>query len=54
MSQFAIMKGIYFAAMFLAFEGVQQVSQADDRGAIFSVLFTNALFRDVVIPTIYL
>ena len=43
------MKGIYFAAMSLAFEGVQQVS-ADDRGAIFSVLFTNALFRDVVIP----
>lgn len=35
--------------MFLAVKGVQQVSEADKRGAAFSDLFTNALFRDIVI-----
>jgi len=35
--------------MFLAIKGVQQVSEADNRGATFSDLFTNAIFRDIVI-----
>ena len=35
--------------MFLAIKGVQQVSEADDRGAAVSDLFTNAIFRDIVI-----
>lgn len=36
------------SAMFLAIKGVQQVSEADDRGATFSDLFTNAIFCDIV------
>jgi hypothetical protein len=35
-------------AMFLAIKRVQQVSEADDRGVTFSDLFTNAIFRDIV------
>lgn len=38
-----------FAAIFLAVKGVQQVAAADSRGATFSDLFTNAIFRDIVI-----
>jgi len=38
-----------FAAIFLAVKGVQQVSEAENRGAKFSDLFTNAIFRDIVL-----
>ena len=38
-----------FAAIFLAVKGVQQVAAAKNRGATFSDLFTNAIFRDIVI-----
>jgi len=32
-------------------QGVQQVSEADNRGATFSDLFTNAIFRNNVISS---
>jgi chitin synthase len=35
--------------MFLAIKGVQQVSEAERRGAKVSDLFTNSIFRDIVI-----
>ncbi len=38
-----------FAAIFLAIKGVQQVAAAEHRGATFSDLFTNAIFRDIVL-----
>ena len=38
-----------FAAVFLTIKGVQQVSQERHSGATFSDLFTNAIFRDIVI-----
>jgi len=38
-----------FAAIFLAIKGVEQVSEEEKRGATFSDLFTNSIFRDIVI-----
>jgi chitin synthase len=38
-----------FAAFYLAVKGVQQVAAAEHRGAQFSDLFTNAIFRDIVL-----
>ena len=38
-----------FAAVFLTIKGVQEVSADKSRGAKFSDLFTNAIFRDIVI-----
>ncbi|KAI0298178.1 glycosyltransferase family 2 protein [Multifurca ochricompacta] len=38
-----------FSAIFLAIKGVQQVAAAEHRGATFGDLFTNAIFRDIVI-----
>ncbi|KAH9964997.1 glycosyltransferase family 2 protein [Russula dissimulans] len=38
-----------FAAIFLAVKGVQEVSQEEKHGATFSDLFTNSIFRDIVI-----
>ena len=38
-----------FAAVFLTIKGVQQVSADKNRGATFGDLFTNAIFRDIVI-----
>ncbi|KAH9012182.1 glycosyltransferase family 2 protein [Lactarius pseudohatsudake] len=38
-----------FAAIFLAVKGVQQVAAEKNLGATFSDLFTNAIFRDIVI-----
>jgi chitin synthase len=38
-----------FAAIFLAIKGVQQVAAAEHRGARFSDLFSNAIFRDIVL-----
>ena len=38
-----------FAAVFLTIKGVQQVSADKNHGATFSDLFTNAIFRDIVI-----
>jgi len=35
--------------MFLAIKGMQQVSEADNRGVTFSDLFMDAIFRDIVI-----
>ncbi|KAH9158563.1 chitin synthase [Lactarius sanguifluus] len=40
-----------FAATFLAVKSVQQVAAAKNRGATFSDLLTNAIFRDNVIST---
>ena len=42
-------KQTYFAVILLETKDVQRVSEADDRGATFSDLFTNAIFRDIVI-----
>jgi hypothetical protein len=39
----------WFAAMFLIVKDVQQVPEADNRGASFSDPLRNALFRDIVI-----
>ena len=33
----------------LSVKGVQQVAAAEHRGATFSDLFTNAIFRDIVL-----
>ena len=41
--------GMQFAAVFLTIKGVQQVAADKHRGAAFSDLFTNAIFRDIVI-----
>ncbi|KAH8979068.1 glycosyltransferase family 2 protein [Lactarius akahatsu] len=38
-----------FAAIFLAVKGVQRVAAEKNRGATFSDLFTNAIFRDIAI-----
>jgi chitin synthase len=38
-----------FAAFFLAAKGVQQVAAAEHRGAQFSDLFSNTIFRDIVL-----
>ena len=38
-----------FAAVFLTIKGVQQVAAERKDGAKFSDLFTNAIFRDIVI-----
>jgi chitin synthase len=43
------MRRTQFAAIFLAIKGVQQVAAAEHRGAQFSDLFTNAIFRDIVL-----
>jgi chitin synthase len=40
---------VQFAAVLLSIKGVQQVAAAEHRGATFSDLFTNAIFRDIVI-----
>jgi chitin synthase len=42
-------KRLQFAAVFLSIKGVQQVAAAEHRGATFADLFTNAIFRDIVI-----
>jgi len=42
-------KRIKFAAIFLTIKGVQQVAAAEHRGATFGDLFSNAIFRDIVI-----
>jgi chitin synthase len=41
-----------FAAAFLSIKGVQQVAAAEHRGAKFSDLFTNAIFRDIVLSLV--
>jgi chitin synthase len=41
-----------FAALFLAVKGVQQVAAAEHRGAQFSDLFSNAIFRDIVLSMV--
>ena len=38
--------------MFLAIKGVQQVSEADDREATFSDIFTHVIFHDIVISLV--
>jgi chitin synthase len=38
-----------FAAIFLSIKGVQQVAAAENRGAKVSDLFSNAIFRDIVL-----
>jgi chitin synthase len=38
-----------FAAIFLSIKGVQQVAAAENRGASVSDLFSNAIFRDIVL-----
>jgi hypothetical protein len=38
-----------FAAFYLAVKGVEQVAAAEHRGATYSDLFTNAIFRDIVL-----
>ena len=38
-----------FAAIYLAVKGVQQVAEAEQRGAQFHDLFSNAIFRDIVL-----
>jgi chitin synthase len=38
-----------FAAIILSIKGVQQVAEAEHRDAQFSDLFTNAIFRDIVL-----
>lgn len=46
------MRRTQFAAMFLAVKGVQQVAEAEHRGARFSDLFSNAIFRDIVLSLV--
>ncbi|KAI0250489.1 glycosyltransferase family 2 protein [Lactifluus subvellereus] len=41
-----------FAAVFLSIKGVQQVAAAEHRGAKFNDLFSNAIFRDIVISLV--
>jgi chitin synthase len=41
-----------FAAFYLAVKGVNQVAAAEHRGATFSDLFTNAIFRDIVLSMV--
>ena len=43
------MKRVQFAALFLAIKGVQQVAAAEQRGARFGDLFSNTIFRDIVL-----
>ena len=43
------MKRIKFAAIFLTIKGVEQVAAAEHRGAAFTDLFSNAIFRDIAI-----
>lgn len=43
------MRQTQFAAFYLAVKGVQQVAEAEHRGARFSDLFSNAIFRDIVL-----
>ncbi|KAH9992907.1 glycosyltransferase family 2 protein [Russula vinacea] len=38
-----------FAAIYLSIKGVQEVAAAEHRGAQFNDLFSNAIFRDIVI-----
>jgi chitin synthase len=38
-----------FAAIVLSIKGVQQVAAAEQRGAKFNDLFTNSIFRDIVL-----
>jgi chitin synthase len=42
-------KRVQFAALFLAIKGVQQVAAAEERGATFGDLFSNTIFRDIVL-----
>ena len=42
-------KRTQFAAVFLAAKGVQQVAAAEHRGVQFKDLFSNAIFRDIVL-----
>lgn len=35
--------------MFLAVKGVEEVAAAEHRGAQFNDLFTNSIFRDIVV-----
>lgn len=38
-----------FAAIILSIKGVQQVAAAEHRGAQFNDLFSNSIFRDIVL-----
>jgi chitin synthase len=38
-----------FAAIILSIKGVQQVAAAEHRGAKLNDLFTNSIFRDIVL-----
>ena len=46
------MKRMQFAAVFLTFKGVRQVAAAEHRGATLSNLFSNAIFRDIVLSLV--
>lgn len=41
-----------FAAIFLSIKGVQEVAAAEHRGARFSDLFSNTIFRDIVLSLV--
>ena len=43
------MRRTQFAAFYLAAKGVQQVAEEEHRGTNFSGLFSNAIFRDIVL-----
>ena len=43
------MERMKFAALFLTVKGVQQAAAAEHRVATFGDLFSNAIFRDIVI-----
>ena len=46
------MRRTQFAAIFLSIKGVQEVAAAEHRGAKFSDLFSNAIFRDIVLSLV--
>jgi chitin synthase len=43
------MRRTQFAAIILSVKGVQEVAAAENRGATVSDLFSNAIFRDIVL-----
>ncbi len=46
------MRRTQFAAVYLSVKGVQEVAAAEHRGAQFSDLFSNAIFRDIVLSLV--
>lgn len=48
-SELAYGEAIQFAAIYLAIKGVQEVSDEKKSGTSFSGLFSNTIFRDIVI-----